>query len=106
LRLRATEPLDGRVAVFTAGGTDVAHLEAEVVHVSVNLADRDALRRELEGLEADTYLVEIKAAAIDLVAEHALSRGKRVVLAANDVVAVDGDLDAALLALLPERVRA
>jgi len=106
LRLRATEPLDGRVAVFTAGGTDVAHLEAEVVHVSVNLADRDALRRELEGLEADTYLVEIKAAAIDLVAEHALARGKRVVLAANDVVAVDGDLDAALLALLPERVRA
>jgi cyclic 2,3-diphosphoglycerate synthetase len=106
LRLRATGPLEGRVAVFTAGGTDVAHLEADVVHVSSNLADRDALRRELAALDADTYLVEIKAAAIDLVAERALSAGKRVVAAANDVVAVDGDLDAALLALLPERVSA
>ena len=44
LRLRATEPLEGRVAVFTAGATDVGHLEAEVVHVSANLADRAALR--------------------------------------------------------------
>jgi cyclic 2,3-diphosphoglycerate synthetase len=92
--------------VFTAGDTHVAHLEADIVHVSANLADRDALRRELNGIEADTYLVELKAAAIDLVAEHALARGRRVVLAANDVVAVGGDLDAALLALLPERVPA
>jgi hypothetical protein len=38
------------------------------------------------------------------VAEHALARGARVVLAANDVVA-DG-LDEALLALLPEAVGA
>ena len=106
LRLRATEPLEGRVAVFTAGGTDVGHLKADVVHISANLADREALRRELEGIDADTYLVEIKAAAIDLVAEHALAHGKRVVAAANDVVAVDGDLDGALLALLPERVPA
>jgi cyclic 2,3-diphosphoglycerate synthetase len=106
LRLRATEPLEGRVAVFTAGATDVGHLEADVVHVSTNLANRDVLRRELDLVAADTYLVEIKAAAIDLVAEHALSRGKRVVAAANDVVAVDGDLDAALLALVPERVPA
>ena len=37
----------GRVAVFTAGSTDVDHLEADVVHVSPRLADRDALRREL-----------------------------------------------------------
>jgi cyclic 2,3-diphosphoglycerate synthase len=106
LRLRATEPLEGRVAVFTAGATDVAHLDADVVHVSPNLADRNALRRELATVDADTYLVELKAAAIDLVAEHALAAGKNVVAAANDVVAVDGDLDAALLALLPERVPA
>jgi cyclic 2,3-diphosphoglycerate synthetase len=105
LRLRATERLEGRVAVFTAGATDVAHLEADVVHVSSNLADRAALRRELEAVEADTYLVEIKAAAIDVVAEHALAAGKRVVAAANDVVAVDGDLDAELLALVAERVQ-
>jgi cyclic 2,3-diphosphoglycerate synthetase len=106
LRLRATEPLEGRVAVFTAGGADVSHLEAEVVHVSTNLADRAALRRELAQLDADTYLVEIKAAAIDVVAEHALATGKRVVAAANDVVALDSDLDASLLALLAERVHA
>jgi cyclic 2,3-diphosphoglycerate synthetase len=106
LRLRATAPLEGRVAVFTAGDTDIAHLDANVVHVSANLANRDVLRRELAGVDADTYLVEIKAAAIDLVAEHALAAGKRVVVAANDIVAVDGDLDAALLALVPGRVAA
>jgi len=81
--LRATGPLEGRVAVFTAGDTDIAHLNADIVHVSANLANREILRRELEGVDADTYLVEIKAAAIDLVAEHALAAGKRVVAAAN-----------------------
>ena len=102
LRLRATEPLKGRVAVFTAGGTEVAHLDAEVVHVSPHLADRPALRRELAEIDADTFLVELKAAAIDVVAEHAFLHGKRLVLAANDVVA-EG-LDEALLSLTPERV--
>jgi cyclic 2,3-diphosphoglycerate synthase len=102
LRLRPMEPLEGRVAVFTAGATDVAHLEAEVVHVSASLADRATLRRELETVDADTYLLELKAAAIDVVAEHAAERGKRIVLAANDVVA-DG-LDEELLSLVPERV--
>jgi cyclic 2,3-diphosphoglycerate synthetase len=104
LRLRPMEPLDGRVAVFTAGTTDVAHLDADVVHVSASLADRQVLRRELAAIEADTYLVELKAAAIDVVAEHAAANGKRVVLAANDVSA-DG-LDAVLLSLLPERAAA
>ena len=103
LRLRPTAPLEGRVAVFTAGSTDVAHLDADVVHVSASLADRAALRRELAAHDADTYLVELKAAAIDVVAEHAATAGKRVVLAANDVVA-DG-LDEVLLSLLPERAR-
>src|SRR5262249_56165741 len=102
LRLRPTEALEGLVAVFTAGGTDVAHLDATVVHVSPHLADRPALRRELAEIDADTYLIELKGAAVDVVAEHALERGKRVVLAANDVVA-DG-LDDALLSLTPHRV--
>jgi cyclic 2,3-diphosphoglycerate synthetase len=83
LRLRPTAPLHGRVAVFTAGATDVSHLEADVVHVSANLADRDALRADL--VDADTYLLELKAAAIDVVAEYALAHGIEVVLAANDV---------------------
>jgi cyclic 2,3-diphosphoglycerate synthetase len=84
LRLEPTEPLEGRVAVFTAGGTDVSHLDADVVHVSANLADRPALRRDL--VDADTYLVELKGAAIDVVAEHAVSHGIRVVLARNELV--------------------
>ena len=46
----------------------------------------------------------MKAAAIDVVAEDALARGRRVVLAANDVVG-EG-LDEALLALLPAMERA
>jgi cyclic 2,3-diphosphoglycerate synthase len=96
LRLRPCEPLEGRVAVFTAGATDVSHLEAEVIHVSTSLANRNALRDDL--VDADTYLVEVKAAGIDMVAAHALERGIRVVLAANDVVGIDDD---ALLGLLP-----
>jgi cyclic 2,3-diphosphoglycerate synthetase len=101
LRLRPTAPLAGRVAVFTAGTTDVGHLDADVVHVSASLADRAALRRELAAVEADTYVVELKAAAIDVVAEHAAAHAKYVVLAANEVVA-EG-LDEVLLGLLPER---
>jgi cyclic 2,3-diphosphoglycerate synthetase len=71
----------------------------DVVHVSGNLADRKALRAELENVRADVYLVELKAAAVDVVVESALARDVDVVLAANDVVAVDGrrDLDEMLL---------
>jgi cyclic 2,3-diphosphoglycerate synthase len=103
LRLRAVEPLEGRVAVFTAGATDASHLDADVVLCSPSLANRDRLREELAGVEADTYVVEVKAAAIDVVAEHAHATGKRVVLAGNDVVAPG--LDEALLALVPEAAR-
>ena len=62
LRLAPTAPLSGRVAVFTAGATDVSHLDADVVCVSAQLADRAALRRDL--VDADTYLVEVKATGI------------------------------------------
>jgi cyclic 2,3-diphosphoglycerate synthase len=74
---------------------------AHVVHVSGNLANRDALREELSEVDADVYLVELKAAAIDVVAEAALARGADVVLAANDVVPVHGgpDLDELLLGM-------
>ena len=81
----------------------VAHLTAEhgadVVHVSGNLADRSALGEELPGIEADVFLVELKAAAIDVVAEHALARGAEVVLAANDVFSISSNrgLDESLL---------
>ena len=66
---------------------------AQVVHVSGNLARRDELTREVAALEAEVFLVELKAAAVDVVAEAALARGAEVVLAGNDVVPVPGDID-------------
>ena len=59
---------------------------AEVVHVSGALADRATLRSELERVDADVFLVELKAAAIDVVAEAASERGVEVVLAGSDVL--------------------
>jgi cyclic 2,3-diphosphoglycerate synthetase len=96
LRLEPAEPLAGRrVAVFTTGPAPTEHLDAEVVAVSRNLANRPALREDLQTIEADVYLVELKAAAIDVVAEAALARGAEVVLADNEVIAPE--LDEALL---------
>ena len=63
------------------------------MHVSGSLSDRAALRRELARLDADVVVVEVKAAAIDVVAEEAASRGIPVVLAGNDVVPLPGEPD-------------
>jgi cyclic 2,3-diphosphoglycerate synthetase len=105
LRLRPTEPLRGRrTAVFTTGAAPTDDLDAEVVHVSRNLARRNALSEELEGVDAEVYLVELKAAAVDVVVEAALARGAEVVLAANDVVSAE--LDERVLSLVPHRSRA
>jgi cyclic 2,3-diphosphoglycerate synthetase len=102
LRLRPAEPLGGRrTAVFTTGPAPTEHLDAEIVHVSRNLARRDLLREELESVDADVYLVELKAAAIDVVAEEALARGADVVLAAVEVVS--DELDERVLGLVAER---
>jgi len=104
LRLRPAEPLRGRrTAVFTTGPAPVEDLDAELVHVSRNLARRNALEEDLEVVDADVYLVELKAAAVDVVAEAALERGAEVVLAANDVVS--DELDERVQALVPERSR-
>ena len=77
---------------------------AEVAHISGALADRARLRDELARCDADTYVVELKAAAIDVVAEAALERGAEVVLAANDIVLLPGerDLDAEVRRLADE----
>ena len=96
LVLRPLEPLAGRrVAVFTTGPVPTGHLDAEVVAVSRNLANRPLLREDLERADAEVFLVELKAAAIDVVAEAAAARGIEVVLAANDVVSpgLDEELD-------------
>ncbi len=105
MTLQPTAPLGGRrTAVFTTGAVPTGHLDADVVHVSRNLANRDALRRELGRIDAEVYLVELKAAAIDVVAEAALACGAELVLAANDVVSAE--LDALVAGLVPAEARA
>jgi cyclic 2,3-diphosphoglycerate synthetase len=102
LRLRPAEPVSGRrVAVFTAGPAPVDHLDADVVHVSRNLANRAALREEVQQIDAEVFLTEIKAAAIDVVAEAAAERGAEIVFADNEVLSLAGepDVDEQLLAL-------
>jgi cyclic 2,3-diphosphoglycerate synthetase len=109
LRLRPIEALAGRrVAVFTTGPAPIEHLDAEVTAVSRNLADRSKLREDLARADADVYLVEIKAAAIDVVAETARERGAEVVFAENEVVPLEGEpsLDDAVLGLVPAGARA
>ena len=109
LRPHPAADVRGRsVAYFCTAPTEAhtalaAHLReahgADVVHVSGNLADRRALADELSSVEADVYLVELKAAAVDVVAEAALARGAEIVLTANDVTAVaeEQDLDETLI---------
>jgi cyclic 2,3-diphosphoglycerate synthetase len=105
LRLRPVSPLRGRrVAVFTTGPAATDHLDADVVSVSRNLADRSRLRDDLGRTDADVYLVEIKAAAIDVVAEAAQKRGVQVVFAENEVVSAE--LDDAVARLVRARARA
>jgi cyclic 2,3-diphosphoglycerate synthase len=107
LRLRPVTPLHGRrVAVFTTGPALTDSLDADVVTVSRNLANRPLLSQDLAGADAnaDVYLVEIKAAAIDLVAETALKRGAEVVFAENEVVCAG--LDEPILDLIPARAHA
>jgi cyclic 2,3-diphosphoglycerate synthetase len=100
LRPRPVEPIAGkRVAFFTTAPPAAAELlerhlveehGASAVTISSNLADRDKLRDDVERADADLFLVEIKAAAIDVVCEAAADRGMEVVFADNDVVALPG----------------
>jgi cyclic 2,3-diphosphoglycerate synthase len=114
LRPRPAEPVAGRrVAFFSTAPAAIherlrEHLEREhgahVVFLSGNLADRGALLGELEPsavAEAEVFLTEIKAAAIDVVAEAAGTRGVPVVFADNEVLSLpgEGDLDEAVSAL-------
>jgi cyclic 2,3-diphosphoglycerate synthetase len=111
LRPRPLSTVAGRTVAYFCTAPKEAHdvlsrhlrdvHDARVVHVSGNLADRDALRDELGAVDAEVFLVELKAAAIDVVAEHALARGGEVVLAANDLVSRSpkGGLDEMILEL-------
>ena len=106
LRPRPVESVAGRrLAVFTTAPAAIhdrlrEHLErehgAEVAFLSGSLARREDLRAELDSeavLGVDAYAVEIKAAAIDVVAENAETRGVPVVFMDNSVVPLDGEPD-------------
>ena len=111
LRPRPAADISGRsVAYFCTAPPDrhaalATYLSEEhglvVTHVSGNLARRDALRDELARIDAEVFLVELKAAAIDVVAEFAIAREAAIVLASNDVIPLpaEGDLDEMLLVM-------
>jgi cyclic 2,3-diphosphoglycerate synthetase len=86
-------PDDARVALFTTGATGCGGVDPLLT--STNLARRSALAADLESAAAagcDLYLTELKAAAIDTVARHAIERGARVAFARNRPVGVDDAL--------------
>jgi cyclic 2,3-diphosphoglycerate synthase len=112
LRPRPVQDVRGRrVAFFSTAAAPALPLLAEhlrsaygadVVLASPNLARREALAADVErAVDAEVFLVEIKAAAVDVVAEAAAARGVEVVFADNEVLPLPGepDLDEELLAL-------
>lgn len=91
---------DRRVAIFTTAPESVSQIiagaiteqGADVALISHNLADREPLTRDLQKaveVSADVLLVEIKAAAIDAVAEFGARHGIEVMLLDNQPVSLD-----------------
>ena len=72
-----------------------------MVHVSGNLARRSELAAELAQVDAELFLVELKAAAVDVVIEEAVARGCEVGVVDNELVPLEGEaeLEPALLEL-------
>lgn len=118
MRLRPlVEAAGKKAALFTTAPAAAlpalaAHLEeahgTEIVHVSGNLARRQELAAELEQIEADLFLVELKAAAVDVVLEEAERRGVEAGIVAGEFVPLEGepDLDEAMLRLAEQAVEA
>jgi cyclic 2,3-diphosphoglycerate synthase len=119
LRPHPAEPVAGeRVALFTTASAPIHRRlarfladehGADVTAVVGSLGDRPALAADLDtpGVRAAaTYLVEIKAAAIDVVAEAARRRGARVVFCDNRPKPLPGEpsLDEVAIALASEVV--
>jgi cyclic 2,3-diphosphoglycerate synthetase len=95
--------LDPELVLFDGSGAALPPVDS-TARILVTNGDHDVR----DGLNAYRVLVsdlvELKAAAIDVVAEHTLACGAELVLAANDVVA-DG-LDELVLGLVPQGVAA
>ena len=103
------EPVAGRRVFFATTAPPsllpllVAHLEQEhgcsVVGASANLSNRARLRADMDAAAGsfDVLLTELKAAAIDVVAEAGEAAGVKTVLCDNVPIPVDGsDLDRAI----------
>ena len=102
LRPRPAQPVRGRRVAFftTAPEGAVPRLAraladdhgADVVLVSTALADRARLTADVAraAREADVFLCEIKAAAVDVVAEAADAAGRELVFCDNEPVAAEG----------------
>ena len=103
-RPRPAQPVRGRKVAFftTAPEGAVPRLAqaladdhgADVVLVSTGLADRGRLAPDVARAvrEAEVFLTEIKAAAVDVVAEAAAAAGRELVFCDNEPVAREGDL--------------
>ena len=105
LRLRPVEPVTGRrVAVFTTGPAPTEHLDADVVSVSRNLADRAKLREDL-GAHRRGRLSRRDQGGSDRRRRGggAGTRGREIVFAENEVVSAD--LDDVVAKLVPARAR-
>jgi cyclic 2,3-diphosphoglycerate synthetase len=96
--------IEGRRVAFFSTAPDGVHARlrehlarehgAEVALVSGNLGRRQELRADLASVEArsaDVYLVELKAAAIDVVAETAAEHDVELVLCDNEVRPLRGE---------------
>ncbi len=117
LRPRPASSIEGKRVAFFTTAPGAAHVQlaehlrathgAAEVSVSGSLADRSRLRADIEAADADVYLVELKAAAIDVVAEAAAERGVEVVLADNEVLGegLDTELRALADAVLEPALR-
>ena len=120
-RPRPAQPIRGRRVAFFTTAPEAAlprlaralsdEHGAEVVLVSADLADRARLAPAVAraAREADVFLCEIKAAAVDVVAEAAAAAGRELVFCDNEPVSLDADLGAVvdeLAALAAERFAA
>lgn len=114
-RPRPTRSVEGRRVAFfsTAPSAQEAllsrylegHYGCRVELFSANLSDRAALKGDFERSEmarADTVLTEIKAAAIDVVAEEAGARGLEVVFVDNLPVEVAPEREGRLAEIAEE----
>ena len=106
LRPRPAQAIRGRKVAFFTTAPEAAAPRlaqaladdhgAEVVLVSCDLADRERLAPAVAraAREAEVFLTEIKAAAVDVVAEAAEAAGRELVFCDNEPVALEGDLGA------------